>query len=254
MSEGDRDPEILAQVSLALFDGLPRRSVLAAVGPMRRAIPGPIARHLVRIYTRLEGGIGRSRSFRGALLERDGVVCGAWSQGPGIGLGALPPNTVIGRYCSIGPGFHLANENHPMDRFSTSGWFYDPICGLVEARRLPHRPMIAVGHDVWIGANVCVLPRVRSIGHGAVIGAGSVVTRDVPAFAIVAGNPARVIRHRLEGEATRRWLDSRWWRLAPAQALAACEAGVTHAGAEIWSDRLDASDRAFEALLAPKSP
>jgi len=165
----------------------------------------------------------------------------------------------IGRYCAFAheTTFIMTDANHATSGPSTYPF---PVFGGAFAAKLPlaeypatNKGSITVGNDVWCGYQSTILPGV-TIGSGAIVAACAVVSRDVPAYAIVAGNPARVIRHRLQGEATRRWLDSRWWRLAPAQALAACEAGVPHAGAEIWSDRLDASDHAFEALLAPKSP
>ena len=76
-----------------------------------------------------------------------------------------------------------------------------------------------IGHDVWIGSNACILPRCRRIGHGAVIGAGAVVTHDVEPLAIVGGNPARVIRMRFESEIARVWLSSRWWNQSPTTSL-----------------------------------
>lgn len=69
---------------------------------------------------------------------------------------------------------------------------------------------INIGNDVWIGRGATVLPGV-SIGHGAVVGADAVVTRDVPPYAIVAGNPARVIRFRFSEATIPRMLEIRWW-------------------------------------------
>ena len=67
-----------------------------------------------------------------------------------------------------------------------------------------------VGHDVWLGYSALVLPGVR-IGHGAVVAAASVVARDVPPYAIVAGNPARVVRSRFSEEDVERLLRAAWW-------------------------------------------
>ena len=69
---------------------------------------------------------------------------------------------------------------------------------------------VSIGNDVWIGARVIVLGGV-TIGNGAVIGAGSVVTRDVPPYAVVAGTPARLIRYRFEEPVIRRLEELRWW-------------------------------------------
>jgi hypothetical protein len=250
-AHGDRDDEQLRLVAPALFEGLPKSGMLPATicnwAPRRRAEWWAFK------AAKLDGGLARSLVVRRKLLESSGVVLGAWSQGPGLTQGAFPPNSIIGRYCSIGPGVMVANENHPLDQRSTSGWFYDPICGLARQRVLPPRPILAIGHDVWIGASVCITPRVRRIGHGAVIGAGSVVTRDVPPFAIVAGNPARLLRYRFEGAEAQSWLASRWWRLEPAKALASFssmsdEAKCAPESAR-WPEALEASERAFDALL-----
>ena len=79
------------------------------------------------------------------------------------------------------------------------------------AKDMLERPPLEIGHDVWIGANAIILPGVSRIGNGAVIGAGSVVTKDVGPYEIVAGNPARAIRMRFDErqiaalESSRRW-------------------------------------------------
>jgi virginiamycin A acetyltransferase len=250
MPADDRDEELLGRVVPALLDGLPRPWLASSRRRVVSAMPRAMASRFVRLLARVEGGTGASRTLRTHLLEREAVVLGAWSHGPGVRPGVLPPNTVIGRYCSMGPGVMVANENHPLDRCSTSGWFYDPACGLVDRRMLPARPVTAIGHDVWIGANACILPRVRSIGHGAVIGAGAVVTRDVPPLAIVGGNPARILRYRFEGERARAWLGSRWWRMNPRQLLDAFAADRWLPHPPESSSSLEESERSFEALLA----
>ncbi len=69
---------------------------------------------------------------------------------------------------------------------------------------------VTIGNDVWIGVRVIILGGVK-IGNGAVIGAGSVVTRDVPPYAVVAGAPARLIRYRFEEPVIRRLEELQWW-------------------------------------------
>jgi acetyltransferase-like isoleucine patch superfamily enzyme len=66
-------------------------------------------------------------------------------------------------------------------------------------RDMLDRPKLYIGHDVWIGANVIILPGCYKIGNGAIIGAGSIVTKDVPPYAIVAGNPSRLIKNEIFG-------------------------------------------------------
>ncbi len=69
---------------------------------------------------------------------------------------------------------------------------------------------VVIGNDVWIGANAIILPGVN-IGDGAVIGAGTVVTKDVPPYAIVGGNPARVIKYRFDENTINTLLKIKWW-------------------------------------------
>ncbi len=108
----------------------------------------------------------------------------------------------FGRYTSIGSEFEIqCNMNHDMDSVFqgvilqygevSSNQSFRKSIGQSE-ERLEKRGTIIIGSDVWIGNNVTVLPDCI-IGDGAVIGAGSVVTKDVPAYAVVAGNPAKFI-------------------------------------------------------------
>lgn len=69
---------------------------------------------------------------------------------------------------------------------------------------------VTIGNDVWIGLRATVLPGVK-IGHGAIIGANAVVTKDVPPYAIVVGNPGRIIRYRFDAETVSKLLSIRWW-------------------------------------------
>ena len=68
-----------------------------------------------------------------------------------------------------------------------------------------------MGNDVWIGQNAVILPSVSKIGDGAAVGAMSVVSEDVPPFAVVAGNPARIIKYRFSPQAIETVMASRWW-------------------------------------------
>lgn len=120
---------------------------------------------------------------------------------------------VIGRFCSIASGatFVMNGGNHLVDTVSTypfaifgGGWE-----GAMPAA-WPNRGDLVVGHDVWIGYGATLLPGVK-VGHGAVVAAKSVVASDVPPYAIVAGNPARVVRLRHPQEAIDRLLAIAWW-------------------------------------------
>lgn len=139
----------------------------------------------------------------------------------------------IGRYCSFGEDVQIGRHPHPMHWFSTSPLFYEDFAGVLDSAppagqafvpwqhfRWQDSPVSAktttIGDDVWIGHGAFVLPGV-TIGTGAVIAARSVVTRDVPAYAVVAGAPARVKRMRFPEKRAARLLESRWWEYAPWQ-------------------------------------
>ena len=79
------------------------------------------------------------------------------------------------------------------------------------ARTGGHIRSPGIGHGVWIGHNAIILATTKSIGNGAVIGPGAVVYRDVPAYAIVQGNPAQVVGFRYPKNVIDELLESRWW-------------------------------------------
>lgn len=121
-----------------------------------------------------------------------------------------------GNYCSIAGGTLLGPGQHPTDRLTTHISTYSakewPHCPF-PIRRKPFPEMlspVSIGHDCWIGANAIVMGGV-TIGTGAVVAAGAVVTHDVPPFAIVAGVPARVLRYRFDPETQAAILASKWW-------------------------------------------
>ncbi len=132
----------------------------------------------------------------------------------------------IGRYCSIAPDVVLGANEHAMEWMSTSSLLENPnlygwssIVDLVgrtacNVQGYPFegsiRP-ISIGHDVWIGRGAFIKGGV-SIGDGAVIAAKSVVVKDVPAYAVVGGNPARQIRDRFEEKIVCQLKDLCWWQ------------------------------------------
>lgn len=169
-----------------------------------------LRRAACRIARKLEGGSCTSWTARAILGTHQGVEVGAHSYGPCVFPGAFPPGVTIGRYVSVGPGVRVFRRNHPMERLSMHPYFYNRELGLVEEDTIESRPL-AIDHEAWIGENAIITPGCERIGIGAVIGAGAVVTKDVDDFAIVAGNPAKVIRTRFDEATIERLLESAWW-------------------------------------------
>ncbi|MDV6225852.1 type B chloramphenicol O-acetyltransferase [Nitratireductor aquimarinus] len=122
---------------------------------------------------------------------------------------------VIGSFCSIGTGaaFMMAgNQGHRNDWVTTFPFFYmseEPAFAEARDGYVPAGDTV-VGNDVWIGAEAIIMPGVR-IGDGAMTGSRAVVTKDVPPYTIVGGNPARPIRRRFSDEQIAMLLEMRWW-------------------------------------------
>jgi phosphonate metabolism protein (transferase hexapeptide repeat family) len=124
--------------------------------------------------------------------------------------------TTIGKFCSIAAMTRINPGNHPMHRATQAHFTYRASAyfpGEADdaeffAWRKSHR--VHIGHDVWIGHGAIVLPG-RRIGNGAVIAGGAIVTKDVPDYTIVVGNPARPIRRRFSEAIAERLARLGWW-------------------------------------------
>jgi virginiamycin A acetyltransferase len=115
----------------------------------------------------------------------------------------------IGNFCSIAKDVVIQEYNHKHDKLST---FYleKNLFGGKDSGDVESKGPILIGNDVWIGMKVIILSGV-SIGDGAIIAAGSVVTKDIPPYAIVGGNPAKVIKFRFTDEMIKELLEVAWW-------------------------------------------
>lgn len=133
-----------------------------------------------------------------------------------IGHDSQCVDTEIGSFCSISDHVFIGGAEHPMEWVSTSPAFENVGGSLIRKRfvrfDVPTPKRTRIGSDVWIG-HAAIIKAGVSIGHGAAIGAGSVVTKDVPPYAIVAGVPARVIRYRFDEETISSLLKTEWWNL-----------------------------------------
>ena len=120
----------------------------------------------------------------------------------------------IGAFAAIATGarFVMNGANHDMHGFTTFPFDIFPGWGDFDAAKYlgQSRGDMTIGPDVWIGSETWIMPGV-TVGTGAIVAAKAVVGRDVPPYSVVAGNPARVIRHRFDPDTARRLLAVAWW-------------------------------------------
>jgi virginiamycin A acetyltransferase len=174
------------------------------------------------------------------LVFREDAVCEPYCaildglEVPSIGSfsyswSGLPPGMKVGRYCSISLRLSIMTDvTHPITFTSTSPFTYDwsfvifrkalEDDGVIDYTRYPfpetrrgRNDLPIIENDVWIGTDV-ILARGITLGTGCIVAAHSVVTKSVPPYAIVGGNPAKVIRQRFPDETVARMLGSEWWR------------------------------------------
>ena len=137
---------------------------------------------------------------------------GAFSYSSSIGLGY---GVKIGRYCSIAENVRVMGTEHFTDWISTSPHFYQEGYHDVNLEEVSHKQRgkrrVNIGNDVWIGRDV-VLKANINIGDGAIIASNSVVTKDVPPYAIVGGIPAKIIKYRFSQDIVDKLKQLQWWR------------------------------------------
>jgi len=144
-----------------------------------------------------------TRVLDGAILNGN-VALGSYSR---IGKGfSAHGNVTVGNYCAIAQDCFLISHNH---RFDIPALQIDFQRQLFPGLELQSDGYVNIGDNVWLGKSVMILPNV-SIGDGAIIGAGAVVTKDVAAYTVVGGNPARFIRDRFPKDITKKIEASNW--------------------------------------------
>ena len=156
------------------------------------------------------------------LNKNRGFSIGRNNYGPIAEISGYDANFVesIGSFCSFGPNTSIVQPHYmgvTTHQFLFSSWRYPHL-----DKMLPHKRQeevfekyisskkTVIGNDVWIGRNATLIAGVR-IGNGAVIGAGAVVTKDVPDYAIVVGVPARIIKYRFSEEIIKKLNMIEWW-------------------------------------------
>lgn len=171
---------------------------------------------LIRDYLRnklikKEGGPAFSNTLREYTAKKMNIKVGYGTYGGCFNLkNNIPSGVEFGNYCSVAQNIRIFRANHPKSNFTSHPILYNPIMGCVEKDKL-ERPKLKIGHDVWIGEWVIILPNVKEIGNGVIIGAGSIVTKDIPAYTIVAGNPARIIGKRFSENVITKLEQTQWW-------------------------------------------
>ena len=133
-----------------------------------------------------------------------------------LGYNAMIHNAEIGNFCSIGSGVKIGLGKHPAKFISSSPLFYankNPLgIQVSEKNTFIEHEKVYIGSDVWMGVNVVILDGI-TVGDGAIIGANSVVNKDIEPYSIVGGVPAKLIRKRFDSELQKLLVESKWWQL-----------------------------------------
>jgi virginiamycin A acetyltransferase len=143
---------------------------------------------------------------RGTYFDRNVNII-SWSDKYQVRLGKY---NSIGRDCNF-----FLHANHRPDWITTSSQLWGPVTNEIAQKHMEMghpscKGDIIIQNDVWIGAKSTVMSGIK-IGNGAVVAAGSVVSKDVPPYAIVAGNPAKIVKYRFDEEQIKKLLFISWW-------------------------------------------
>ncbi len=178
-----------------------------------------VGKIIKRITVNREGGEKSSKSLREYYRIKYKIFVDLYSYGGCFAKDFNSGGNVrIGKYCSIGQNVHYLAGNHPTNYLSTSPYFYQKAWGGADVKDIVRTDLV-IGNDCWIGYGVIITPGCNKIGNGSIIGAGSVVTHDVPEYSICVGNPAHVIRYRFDDDIIDKLISSKWWDNDPEKLL-----------------------------------
>ncbi|MDF2820337.1 MAG: transferase hexapeptide repeat containing protein [Clostridiales bacterium] len=163
---------------------------------------------IYRYLVKYDGGEMWSKKLRQIYKKYYNIEIGIGTYG--YNFGGFPAGTQIGKYCSLASYITVINVNHTMTTITTHPYLFNPVVGFIKSD-FRTKTKLSIGNDVWIGQNTIILPKVSKIGNGAIIGAGSVVTKNVEPYSIVAGNPANLIGYRFDRETIMKLEEIKWW-------------------------------------------
>ena len=170
---------------------------------------------VVRVLNRRPSAIRNSKIHKTAKVGNGAQVVNCTIGRYSYLYGTAAVNADIGAFCSIAAGSSIGGGSHPTDWVSSSPVFYkgkNVLKTNFSQNEYTEFKQTTIGNDVWIGAK-CNIKGGITIGDGAVIGMGSIVTKDVPPYEIWAGNPAKCIRKRFDDETVEKLLETKWWEL-----------------------------------------
>ncbi len=148
--------------------------------------------------------------------ELNNVTLGRYTY---VGNDCFMVQVTMGAFCSIADRVCIGGAGHPIERVSSSPVFHEGsnVLGMTfQSFPYEHTPETTIENDVWIGIGAIIKAGI-TIHNGAVVGAGSVVTHDIPAYEIWAGNPARKVRNRFDKETAEKIEKTEWWNKSDAE-------------------------------------
>lgn len=167
---------------------------------------------ITKVIIKKENGYMYSPTIRAIYKQGFNIDIGYGTYGGCFNLTNIPSGVIFGNYCSIASNIKIFRANHPKENFTSHPLLYNPIAGYVIEDKLD-RPRLHIGNDVWIGEWTIILPKVKTIGDGAIIGAGSIVTKNVEPYTIIAGNPAIKIGKRFNDDIIDKIIATKWYRM-----------------------------------------